>query len=87
MKPVCVGSAIGSAICERCIVQHAFIFIPFGVGCKKSVFIDVLANIRGTQLGLKRKSDWNLIPQLCGNAGQLVALAAVNAHSWPIPRT
>ena len=60
MNPVQVSGAIGSASHEVDVVLCGFIFIPFGVGCKQSVFIDVLSNIRSSQFGFKCKCDWNL---------------------------
>ena len=50
MKPIQASSAISSAIHEVSIILDVLIFIPFGVGCKESVFIGAFANVRGTQL-------------------------------------
>ena len=61
MKLVQVSSAIGGTIHEGSIILGVFILVPFCVGCKESVFIDVFANARSTQLRLECKSDWNLV--------------------------
>ena len=47
-QPVCVSGAIGSTVCEGCIVLCTFIFTPFGVVCKESVLVGAFANVGGT---------------------------------------
>ena len=50
MKTIWMSGAISSASHEVDIVLDGFIFIPFGVGCKESIFIGAFANVGGTQL-------------------------------------
>ena len=61
IQAIQVSSAIGSAIHEGGIVLDILISIPFGVGCKESVFVDAFANIGSSQLGFECKCDWNLV--------------------------
>ena len=59
LQIVHVCFAIGSSLHEWSVFVDAFVAIPFGIGGKEPVFIDLLANIRGFKLGFEGKSDWN----------------------------
>ena len=54
------GTVCGS-IHKWFILFNVFVLIPFGVSCKKTIFIDAFANIRGFELCFKCKSDWKVV--------------------------
>ena len=82
MKLVEVCCLIGCLLHEWFVFNYIFIFVPFGVGCKESTFIGAFANIRGTELGFKRKSDrnWPVLPQ--ATQGRLVSKVEPAKIAW-----